>query len=210
VKIFRSPYPEENLHSAAPAKPNYEISWTAVDCSSGKSVPAPGLQIIGALDSNTNQIVFAVMDKGGQLGDTSDFSSQWCGQTTAPARLVHFFVNEGGSGNTRRAFNALTDIGRVIFIRTCKWAMGETLEPYKGLGIIDVSLVNPQRLKLSWQGTADKNYKILATDDLQGMGDFSNWQTIVQDIPGTNGLVSRTLSVAGARQYAFLRIAPMP
>jgi hypothetical protein len=210
VKIFRDPYPQENLHSASSAKPNYEISWTAVDCSEGKSVPAPGLSILGVLDSATNQVVFAVMDRGGQLADTSDSASQWAGYTTAPARLVHFFVNEGGSGNTRRAFNALTDIGRVIFVRTCKWAMGETLAPYKPLGIIDVGFVTPQKIRLSWQGSAGSNYKILATDDLQGPGDFTNWQTVAQDIPGADGPVSRTLSIAGGTQYAYLRVAPMP
>jgi hypothetical protein len=210
VKIFRDPYPNENLHSASPAKPNYEISWTAVDCSSGKSVPAPGLNIIGVLDSDPNRAVFAVMEAGAQLADTSDVSSQWYGLTAAPSRLVHFFVNEGGSGNSRRAFNALSDIGRVIFLRTCKWAMGETLAPYKGLGIIDVSVVGAQKVMLAWQGSADSNYKILATDNLFGPPDFTNWQTIVQDIRGTNGTVTRTLDVAAGPQYAFLRVAPMP
>jgi hypothetical protein len=207
VKIFRSPYPEENLRSTSTAKPNYEISWTAVDCSAGKSVPAPGLKLLGALASNTNQVVFAVMDAGAALADTSDTGSPWFGATTAPSRLVQLFVNEGGSGNTRRAFNALTDIGRVIFVRTCKWAMGENLAPYKGVGIIDVSVVSPKRIKLAWEGAATLNYKILATDDL---GDANSWRTVVQDIPGANGTVSRTLDIANSPQYAFMRVAPMP
>jgi hypothetical protein len=207
VKIFRDPYPNENLHSTFAAKPNYEISWTAVDISAGKSVPAPGLKILGVLSSNPNQAVFAVMDAGGQLADTGDSLSPWAGLTAAPARMVHFFVNEGGSGNTRRAFNALTDIGRVIFVRTCKWAMGETLAPYKGLGIIDVSLSGAQTMKLSWQASAEHNYKILATDDLLAP---NPWQTIAQDIRGTNGVVSRSLNIAAGPKYAFLRVAPMP
>ncbi len=207
VKIFRNPYPEENLHSSSPAKPNYEISWTAVDCSAGKSVPAPGLNIIGVLDSNTNQVVFAVIEAGAQLANTGDLLSPWSGLTTAPSRLVQLFVNEGGSGNTRRAFNALTDIGRVIFLRTCKWAMGETLAPYKGLGIVDVSAVTPMKIKLSWQGSAKENYKILATDDLLST---APWQTVAQDIPGADGVVSRMLEFSKSPQYAFMKVAPMP
>jgi hypothetical protein len=205
VKIFRDPYPEENLHTAAPAKPNYEISWTAVDCSEGKSVPAPGLVTIGALDSNTNQVVFAVMEAGGQLADTSDAGSPWTGYTTAPNRLVHFFVNEGGSGNTRRAFNALTSWGRLIFVRTCKWAMGETLKPYQSFRILDVSQLTPQRIKVSWQGSASHNYRLL------GSTDFLDWQPIVDDIPGgVDGTVSRTLDISSGPQTLFMQVAAVP
>ena len=211
VKIFRDPYPQENLHATAAAKPNYEISWTAVDCSAGKSVPAAGLNILGVLDSNPNQVVFAVMEAGAALGDTTgDYLSPWYGLTNAPSRLVHFFVNEGGSGNTRRAFNALTDLGRIIFVRTCQWAMNEKLTAYQSLGIIDVTQAGAQRIKLSWQGSALENYKILGTGNLRGPDDFSNWQTVVQDIPGSNGVVSRTLNIAGGPQAAFLRVARMP
>jgi hypothetical protein len=73
-----------------------------------------------------------------------------------------------------------------------------------------VSQVNATQIRLSWQGSADKNYKVLATTNLQGPADFSNWQTIVQDIPGTNGIISRKLDISKGPQYAFLRIAPMP
>jgi hypothetical protein len=209
VKIFRDPYPEENLHiDVAPnpaGKPNYEISWTAVDCSETKSVPAPGLNIIGVLDSNPNQVVFAVMEAGAQLAENTDDLSQWSGLTTAPARLVHFFVNEGGSGNSRRAFNALTVWGRIIFVRTCKWAMGETLQPYQGLGIIDVSQVGLSRIKLAWQGSIDKNYSI------DGTTDFVNWQPVVDSIVGgVSGTVSRTLEISGGPQAAYLRVAAVP
>lgn len=205
IKIFRDPYPEENLHNTPGGKPNYEISWTAVDCTAGKSVPAPGLQILGRLSSNTNQVVFAVMDTGGQLGDTSDDASPWVGKTTAPSRLVQFFVNEGGSGNTRRAFNSLTVWGRILFIRTCKWAMGETLEPYSGLGIIDVSQVGVNRIKLAWQGAIDKNYRI------DGSTDFVNWQPVVDSVVGgTSGLVSRTLNIAAGPRAVYMRVASVP
>src|SRR5215831_11644757 len=79
VKIFRDPYPEETLHNTPGGKSNYEISWTAVDTSPGASVAASGLTVIGTLDApNTNQVVFAVMDAGGDLSpDTSDLASPW-------------------------------------------------------------------------------------------------------------------------------------
>ncbi len=208
VKIFRDPYPEENLHNLPSGKQNYEISWTAVDCADGKSVPAPGLTTIGVLDSATNQVVFAVMEAGGELADTTsggDTDGPWYGLTKAPSRVVHFYVNEGGSGNTRRAFNALTIWGRIIFIRTCKWAMGETLQPYKSFNIIDVGLVSPKQIKLTWQGALDKNYRI------DGTTDFANWQPIVDSIlGGTNGLVSRTLDISSAPQAVFMRVAALP
>lgn len=213
VKIFRDPYPEETLHNVpdpsktdfVPAKSNYEISWTAVDCSSGKSLPAPGLTIIGVLDSNPNQVVFAVMDAGGQLADTSDSVSQWFGLTTAPVRLVHFFVNEGGSSNSRRAFNALTVWGRIIFVRTCKWAMGETLQPYQSLGIKEVTQVGKSSIKVAWLGALDKNYR------LDGSTDFVNWQPVVDSIVGgTSGTVSCTLDISGGPQAAYLRLAALP
>ncbi len=208
VKIFRDPYPEENLHNTPAGKQNYEISWTAVDCSDGKSVAAPGLTTLGVLDSNTNQVVFGVIEAGADLADTTsaaDTLSPWYGLTKAPSRLVHFYVNEGGSGNTRRAFNALTVWGRIIFVRTCKWAMGETLEPYKGFNIIDLGLLSPRQIRLTWQGASDKNYRI------DGTTDFQQWQPIVDSIiGGTNGLVSRTLDISVAPQAVFLRVAALP
>jgi hypothetical protein len=211
VQIFRAPYPEEKLHNAPGGKSNYEISWTCSDCSSGKSIPAPGMTILGRLSSDTNQVVFSVIDAGGGLADTTaDASNPWFNFTTAPVRMVHFFVNEDGSGGIRRAFNALTDIGKVIFVRTCKWAMGETLEPYQPLGLIRVSQVGSQQIQLSWDGTATKNYKVLGTHNLLGPGNFSNWQTVAQDIPGSNGPVSVKLDFSAAPQYAFLRIMPVP
>jgi len=83
------------------------------------------------------------------------------------ARRVHFFVCEGGGGETRRCFNALSDLGRVIFVRAAKWAMGESLEPYRSVGIIDVTQVSPARIKVSWSATADKSYKLLGTANLK-------------------------------------------
>jgi hypothetical protein len=202
VKIFRDPYPEETLHNTPGGKSNYEISWTAVDASAGASVPAPGVTIIGTLDDpNTNQVVFAFIDVGGGLSaDTSDIASPWSGYTKSPSRLVHFFVNEGGSSNSRRAFNALTAWGRIIFVRTCKWAMGETLTPYQGLGIIDVSQVSAGQLKLSWQDSAKHNYRIEGTTDLV------HWLPIADSI--TNQ--SRTLNVSCTPGAVYMRVAALP
>ncbi len=216
VKIFREAYPEENAHTAfgsgqsGSPKSNYEISWTAVDISEGKSVAAPGVNVIGVLDSNPSQAVFAVVEAGTQIWDTSnDPSHNWQaaypGVNKAPARLVHFFVNEGGSGNTRRSFNALTVWGRIIFMRTCKWAMSETLEPYKSFRILDVSSVGAQKIKLSWQGSGVNNYRI------DGTTDFVNWQPVVADIAGgTNLIVARTLDISAGPQAVFMRVAALP
>ena len=157
------------------------------------------------LDEDPNRACFAVNDIGGLLADnlTLGFAE------TNQIRLVHMFVNEEGNNSPRRDFNCLTDIGREIWLRAAKWAMGETLEPYQGLGLIDVSLVGPNRIQISWQGYANKNYKIIGIADLQKANDITQWQTVVQDIPGTNGLVSRRLDISRGAQYAFLRVAPM-
>ena len=190
VKIFRDPYPEENAHVPTGGKPNYEYSWTAIDAAGA----AKGTTVLGLLDSNTNKAVFAVNDIGGLLGNG----------TTNSVRLIHWIVNEDGSGGSRRMFNALTEIGRVIFVRTVKWALGDALQPYQGLGIIDVSQVGNASIKLSWQGSARNNYRI------QGTTDLANWQTVVDDIPGTNGVVARTLNIAAGPKVAFLRIRALP
>ncbi|MGC8990464.1 MAG: hypothetical protein ACP5MD_10105 [Verrucomicrobiia bacterium] len=122
----------------------------------------------------------------------------------------HFFISEGGGNDSRRCFNALSDIGRVIFVRAAKWAMGEEPRPYVPLGIKDVSVVGQSRIKVTWQGSAEKNYKIVGTTDLFGPTDFTNWQTIVQDIPGVDGEISRTLDISGAPKIAYLRIRAAP
>jgi hypothetical protein len=119
-------------------------------------------------------------------------------------------VNEQGSGGPRRCFNALTDLGRVLFVRAAKWAMGETLQPYQGLGLIRVSKLDSQQFQLEWDATPNRLYKILGTRDIAGPGDLSNWQTVAQDIAATNGVASVKFEVSGAVQYAFLRVAPMP
>ena len=59
--------------------------------------------------------------------------------------MVHFFVNEQGSGNSRRCFNALSVWGRMIFLRACQWAMNEPLQPYSGVGIVEAVPITGQR-----------------------------------------------------------------
>jgi hypothetical protein len=203
VKIWRDPYPEEDAHLPATGEPkvNYKYSWTWVDITT--STIAPGTVVIGLQGDNTNRAVFAVNPTGGELYNTAP-------DPTNHGNYVHFFVNEHGSGDSRRAFNALTDIGRVIFIRTCKWAMGETLTPYQPLGLIRVSQVGTQLIQLEWDGTATKNYKIVGTRNLFGPANFSNWQTVAEDIPGSNGTVSAKLEISDGSHYAFLRVMPVP
>ena len=115
-----------------------------------------------------------------------------------------------GSGGPRRVFHTVTDLGRVIFVRAAKWAMGETLQPYQSVGLVEISLINTHTVQLAWQGSDTKNYKILGTTNLVGPFDFSNWQTIVQDIPGTNSVITRKLDLANGPQYAFLRVIGAP
>jgi len=212
VKIWRDPYPEEDAHVPSGGKVNYRYSWLTVNIDpalAAPAVPAPGTTILGVLATETNKVVFAVMDVGGEFGITIP-EGPWAGRTTSPSRLVHFFVNERGSGDSRRAFNCLTDLGKVIFVRACKWAMGETLTPYQPLGMIRVSKAGDQQIRLEWDGTETKNYKVLGTRNLFGPSNLSNWQTVAQDIRGTNGPVSVTFDISGATQYAFLRVVPVP
>ena len=217
VKIFRDPYPGEGTYTSAGAympvggKPNYEYAWTCVDA----NLAAPGTQVIGVLAGITSRACFATADIGAELGDytTGDPEHPWSltfGDNKAHQRLVHWLINDQGSGGSRRCFNALTDIGRVIFIRTCKWAMGETLAPYQALGVIQASVLNPTQIQLAWTGTATKNYKILGTRNLFGPADFFNWQTVAQDIKGLDGTVTAKLNIANGGQYAFLRVMPVP
>ncbi len=208
VKIFRDPYPDENGHVLTPGGlSNYQISWCCANIASGQSVPAPGLNIIGVLDSDTNQVVLAVIERGGGLGDTTqDPLNPWSNYTSAPSRLVHMFVNEQGGNNTRRCFNALTVWGRILFVRACQWAMEEDLAPFQGLGLIDVSLVSPSTIRLGWTGSIHNNYRIDATTD------FARWVPIVDSIPnnGEGVRVTRTLNIASAPQAVFMRVASLP
>jgi hypothetical protein len=209
VKIWRDPYPEENAHVPAGGKINYLYSWLRVNLDPALPVPvvvAPGTKVLGVVANNTNSAVFAVMDIGGSFGITIP-DGPWAGLTTSPSRLVQLFVNERGSGDSRRAFNCLTDLGRVLFVRACKWAMGETLTPYQPLGLIRVSKLGGQVIQLEWDGIATKNYKVLGSQNLMNS---SGWQTVAQDIPGNNGPTSVRFDISGAAQYAFLKVMPVP
>lgn len=208
VKIFRDPYPEENAHiptnsstGAVLGKPNYEFRW----CTHTAADKAAGTVILGVMagsgsNDNETRACFAVCDVGGMLANGE----------ASQIRLVQLFCNEQGSGGPRRVFNALTDLGRVLFVRAAKWAMGETLAPYQPLGLIRVSQVGNQQIQLSWNGSAAKSYKVLGTRDLFGPANFANWQTVAQDIPGVNGTVSVKFDTSAAVQYAFLRVTQVP
>lgn len=219
VKIFRDPYPEEGgipggvgpvgAHTPPGGKKNYEYAWTAINA----SLAAPGTMVIGVLPPPFDgRACFATADVGAQLADiaTTDPAHPWLtfyGDSIAHQRLVHWFINDQGSGGSRRCFEALTDIGRVIFIRTVKWALGETLTPYVPLNI-NVSQLSPTSLQLSWNASADKNYKILGSANVTTP--LFNWETLKQDIPGVNGTIQKTLNIAAAPPAAFFRVAAVP
>lgn len=192
VKMVRDPYPEENAHVPPTGKVNHEFFWVNT-----ASTPAAGTTVLAVMDNDNSRSCFGVVDVGGTLADSS----------TSTRRLVHLPFGEQSSNFSRRTFNALTDIGKVIFIRAAKWAMGETLTPYQHLGNVSVALTAPGQIQLSWTGTADKNYKILATQDLTAPA--STWKTVAQDVPGVNGTVTRTLDIS-ASAGAALRVMPVP
>jgi hypothetical protein len=191
VKIFRDRYPAEESHTPVGGKRNYEYRW----CTHLVADKAAGTTVLGVLDGTEDRACFAVVEKGGQLANGA----------SAGARFVQLFMNENGSGGSRRVFLALTDFGRVLFIRAARWAMGEELQPYQSFRILDVTQAGPQRLNLGWQGTPEKNYRIL------GSIDGSNWSTVVDDIrAGAEGTVKRTLDISQGPQALFLRVAPVP
>lgn len=193
IKIFRDPYPEENANVPAGGKLNYQYSWTTIDAAGAEGTDT---QVLGVLDSNPAKSVFGVIDAGGKLSNGEN----------AANRYVHWLVNEDGSGGARRMFNCLTDVGRLIFVRTVKWALGEQVPPFVPLRIKDVTVGASGRINLQWDAIATKNYKVFATTDVSG----ANWQTILEDIPGKDGLISRTLDIAPGPQTAFLKIRGVP
>jgi len=99
--------------------------------------------------------------------------------------------------------------GRLLFVRCCQWAMWEGPAPYQGaLGIIDVGLVSPGSIRLSWTGLKDYNYRIYGASDLLS----GNWLPIVDSITNNGEVitVTRTLNIASAVQPAYLRLATLP
>ncbi|MBI2948918.1 MAG: hypothetical protein HYY23_14855 [Verrucomicrobia bacterium] len=190
VKIFREPYPEEESHVPTGGKRNFEYRW----CTQVKADAAAGTTILGVLDGAEDRVCLAVVDKGGTLANNEK----------ASARLVHMFTNEQGSGGSRRVFMATTEIGQVIFVRAAKWAMGEELPRYKALRIVEAKAAGLQGVKLTWESSAKQNYRIQASTDLNA------WNTVVDDVAGADGLLSRTLEVGAVSRTMFLRVAAMP
>lgn len=197
VKIFREPYPEEDSHVPPGGKSNYEYRW----CTQNFTNAAPCTTVLGVLAGDTtadgtNRVCFAVADTG-KLNAKGEVVTN---------RLVHMFMNEQGSGGPRRVFNALTEIGRVLFVRSAKWAMGETLQPYPGFKILDVTATSSSTVRISWEGTVKKNYSLLANDDLKS----ANWRTVVEDIRGVDGVVTRTFDISAGPQALFMKIRAVP
>ena len=190
VKIFREPYPSENAHVPTGGKKNFEYRW----CTQVVADKAAGTTVLGVLDGAEDRACFAVAEKDAALADGK----------VASARMVQMFTNENGSGGARRAFLALTGLGRVLFVRAARWAMGEELEPYEQIRITDIQPAAAGQVALSWEGSAESSYRIDASTDA------TRWQTVVEDIPGADGLVSRTLDLSGAPGVVFFQIAALP
>ena len=198
VKMVRAPYPEEDLHhppSAVDGKANFEFYWLNTS-----APPAPGTEVLAVMSQDTNRSCFAVVEVGGVLADSS----------VNGRRLVHVPWTEQSTSRSRRTFNSMSDIGKVIFLRAAKWAMGETLTPYVPLGVIQTSQVSPTKIKLEWTGDTTKNYKVLGTANISTPA--NQWQTVVQDIPGVAGVYATSvkLDISNGPQYAFFRVTPVP
>jgi hypothetical protein len=193
IKIFRDPYPQENANVPEGGKPNYQYSWNAIDAAGAEGTDT---KVLGLLDSNQAKSVFGVIEAGGKLSNGEN----------AANRYVHWLVNEDGSGGARRMFHCMTDAGRLIFVRTVKWALGEEVPAFVPLRIKDVTVTAAGRINLEWDAVATKNYKVFATTDVAG----GDWQTLVEDIPGKDGLITRTLDIAVGPQTAFLKIRGVP
>ncbi len=190
VKIFREAYPGEEARVPTGGKKNFEYRW----CTQAVADKAAGTTVLGVLDGAEDRACFAVVDKDGALAEGR----------TASARMVQMFTNENGSGGSRRVFLALTGMGRLLFARAAQWAMGEELTPYEPLLIREITPGAARKVTLKWEGSALNNYQILAS------ANATDWQTVVQDIPGQDGLVICTLDLAAAPQTVFFQIAAMP
>lgn len=198
VLMVRAPYPEEELHrppDAVGGKPNFEYYWLFTT-----APPATGTEILAVMSDNTNASCLAVADVGAVLADAS----------VNGRRLVHLPWTTESTSKSRRTFNSMSDIGKVITLRAAKWAMGETLAPYVPLGVIKTTQVSPTKIELKWTGSTEKNYKVLGTADLSAPP--STWETVVQDIPGVAGVdaTSVKLDISNGPQYAFFRVMPVP
>jgi len=155
---------------------------------------APATTVLGVLDGTEERSCFAVAEEGGFLANGEQ----------ATARMVHMFTNENGSGGSRRVFLALTEWGRLLFVRAAKWAMGEELEPYQPFRITDVTPEGGGHIGLSWQSSTNHNYQIVASADLK------NWQTAVDDIVGADAVTKRTLDISAGPQSLYLQVRALP
>jgi hypothetical protein len=190
IKIFREPYPDEEKYVPTGGKKNYEFRW----CTQAKADAAAGTAVLGVLDGAEDRTCLAVVEKGGMLAN---------GQP-ASARLVQLFFNEDGSGGSRRVFQALTEAGQLIFVRAAKWAMSEQLPRFKSIRLTEVKRLDRQNLAMTWESSARNNYQIQASTD------FNNWETLVDDVVGADGVISRTLDLAAFPQAMFLRVRALP
>ena len=190
VKIFRERYPDEELHVPTGGKKNFEYRW----CTQAVADKAAGTTVLGVLDGAEDRACLAVVDKDGMLAN----------DLPAGARMVHMFTNEQGSGGSRRVFLAVTEIGRIIFVRAAKWAMGEEIPRYQSFRITEIKPASGQTVTLSWESSARHNYNI------QASADFNNWQTVVDDLIGADGTLSSTLDIGAAPQTLFLRVGRLP
>lgn len=199
VKMVRDKYPGEDNTALFGGKPNYEFWWVTA----GSSTPAGGTEVLATSSSFPTEPCFSVMEVGGALAAGAPTA-------TTGRRLVHLPFGEQSTSKSRRTFNALSDIGKVIFLRAAKWAMGETLTPYVPLGVIKTTLVSPNKIELKWTGSTAKNYKVLGTANLNAPS--STWETVAQDIPGVAGVdaTSVKLDISNGPQYAFFRVTPVP
>lgn len=82
--------------------------------------------------------------------------------------------------------------------------MGETLEPYKALRIVEITSPAPSQVKLTWEASSQSNYRIQASSDAV------SWQTVVEDIAGADGRASRLLNTGLAPSSLFLRVGSTP
>jgi hypothetical protein len=190
VKIFREPTPSEEAHVPAGGFRNHEYRW----CTQNAADAAVGTVVLGVLDTDPARACFAVAEAGAMLANGAP----------AGARLVHLFVNENGSGGSRRVFLSLTEIGRVLFVRAAQWAMGESLPPYDAIRITEVGSPAPGRLVVEWNASAMFHYEIRASRDLV------TWQPVIEDIAGTDGLLRQSLVIGPGETTVFLRVTAMP
>jgi hypothetical protein len=186
VKIFREAYPDEEAHVPETGKRNFEYRW----CTQVIADKAEGTTVIGVLDGAEDRSVLAVVDVDGKLANDQ----------SATARMVHMFTNENGSGGSRRVFLALTELGKAIFVRSAKWAMGEELTPFQSFKILEVKREGGQQISLKWESSPKGSYKIQAATN------FENWQTVVDDIPGADQAIRSTLDIAAGPQALYLRV----